>query len=129
MFINEILSSVPAESCQADSCTGANEVCNDDNAKIACDCDDDFQKLDGACVANTCTNFPGICGAEEECVSAVCVAQCGTGYSRNAAGDCEDINECLNSPCAENQVRLIFNFFSFPSFLSPSSLRFNLGLV
>jgi len=91
---------LPAESCQSDSCTGANEVCNADNGKISCDCDVGFQKLDGACVASICTNFPGLCGAGDECVSGVCVAGCGAGYARNAAGDCEDVDECLDSPCA-----------------------------
>jgi len=96
----------PAESCKSDSCTGVNEVCNIVGGKISCDCDAGFEKLNGACLANTCTNFPGLCGYEEDCVDAVCVAACLSGYSRSAGGVCEDVDECLNNPCEgqANQV-------------------------
>ena len=34
-----------------------------------------------------------------------CNTPCGDGFSRNAVGSCEDVNECLGSPCAgANQV-------------------------
>ena len=36
-----------------------------------------------------------------------CNAPCDDGFSRNAVGSCEDVNECLGSPCAgANQVCL-----------------------
>jgi len=100
---------IPAQQCTKKSCQGENEVCSLEYGKVACNCDTGFIKVNGVCVAEACDSNPGLCAFKEECLDVSgefkCLPVCGPGLKRNAAGDCEDINECLDSPCTgANQV-------------------------
>lgn len=101
----------PAQQCRKNSCQGANEVCVLAYGKVACECDSGFIEVNGACVAEACDSNPGLCGFKEECVDLSgefkCLTVCGQGLKRNLAGECEDINECLDDPficTGDNQV-------------------------
>ena len=65
--------------------------------------------------ANSKGSFTCICeGLYERDADSLCVRKdiepprpvvdpCGTGFTRNVVGACEDVNECLGSPCGSNE--------------------------
>ena len=56
------------DECLGSPC-GDNQDCANSEGSFSCDCAKNYRAgADGACIANSCNNFPDACSADEDCV-------------------------------------------------------------